>query len=144
MSSVPASDVQLSPVPTSAPTPALTATQIATCVSAIKAVIEGKTLAEVLTALPGVVETTYVFVQSFLGANSASISSVVLTVLESGLGMSGLPAADIAVIDQLLGSTVPALITLIAKYVPEVEEEVNTGCSKCAAWIKGMFCCHSS
>jgi hypothetical protein len=141
MSSVPVSDVQLSPLPASAPTPTLSASQIATCVSSIKTAVEGKTLSQVLTSLPGVVESTYVLVQSFLGANSASISSVVLTIVESGLGMSGLPAADIAVVDQLLGSLVPSLITLVGKYVPEVEQEVESGCSSCCEWLKSKFKC---
>lgn len=123
------------------PVPALTATQIETAVQAVEVAVKGKTLAQVLAALPGVVESTYSLVQSFLAADQGSISDAVLVIVTQAVGLSGLPSADVAVINEVLSHCVPAIIALVAKYAPEVEEDVQSCCTGCFSWLKSKACC---
>lgn len=130
--------VQMSTLPAAGSAPALSATQIATCASTIEAAVKGKTVAQILAALPGLVEQVYVLVQSFLGANTSSISSVCLTVILDGMQLSGIPVADLEILDQVLTTVVPAVINLLAKYAPELEADVESCCG--SLWTKLKSC----
>jgi len=142
----PASDVELPPVVVSAAasspsSTALTAAQVELCMSSITSVVKGKSTAQILESLPAVVEQTYLLVQSFLGSNTASISPVIVSLVDTGLGLSGLPIADVDMLTQVLDATVPALITLVAKYAPEAEEEVSSCCVSFFTKVKSCFHC---
>lgn len=126
--------VELTTLPT-----ALTATQITNAVTQIEVAVKGKTLAEVLAALPAAVESTYSVVQSALGSDQVSIANAVLAIVTQALSLSGLPSADVAVIDEVLTSLVPAIIALVAKYAPEVEEDVENCCTGCWSGFKKLF-----
>ena len=143
-----ASDVELPSVPaasaavsSSSPSTALTATQVELCMSAISTLVKGKSTPEILASLPAVVEKTYLLVQSFLGSDATSISPVIVSLVDTGLGMCGLPIADVAMLAQVLDCTVPALITLIAKYAPEAEAEVDSCCTSLLTKLKSCFHC---
>lgn len=133
-----------SSVPMVAPTPAmvaLSASQITSVMSTLEPLLKDKSLSQVLANMPVIVETSYGLVQSALTSNPSQISATVVTLIQSALALSPFPAADVTVLDAVVADLVPALVTMVVKYLPEVEEEVESGCSACCAWLKSHFSC---
>lgn len=134
------SSVPMVTVPT-VTVPVLSASQIANVMSTLDPLIKGKTLQEVLVNMPVIVETSYGLVQSALAANQSQVAATVVTVIQSALALSPLPAADVTILDAVVGNLVPSMVTLVAKYLPEVEEEVDSGCTACCKWLKSKLHC---
>lgn len=132
-----------SSIPMVAPTPtvALSASQITSVMSTLEPLLKDKSLSQVLANMPVIVETSYGLVQSALTSNPSQISSTVVTLIQSTLALSPFPAADVTVLDAVVADLVPALVTMVVKYLPEVEEEVESGCSACCAWLKSHLSC---
>lgn len=122
----------------------LSATQIATVMSTLDPLVKDQSLNQILVNMPVIVETTYSFVQTCLAANEAQVSATVVTLIQGALGLSPLPAADVTILDAVVANIVPSMVALVAKYLPEVEEEVESGCTACCKWLEGLVCWHTS
>lgn len=133
-----------SSIPMVAPTTAvvaLSASQIATVMSTLDPLLNNKSLSQILVNMPIIVETSYGLVQSLLEANQSQVAATVVTVIQNALTMSPLPAADVAVLDTVVADLVPSLVTLVEKYLPEVEVEVENVCTACCKWLRSHCSC---
>jgi hypothetical protein len=121
--------------------PVLSASQLENVMSSLKPLIQGQSLQQLLMNMPVIVETSYGLVQSALASNPTQISATVVSVIQGALMLSPLPAADVTVLDTVVANLVPSMVSLVAKYLPEVEQEIETGCTACCTWLKSKLCC---
>lgn len=118
-------------IPMSVPVPVLSATQIESVMTKIQPLLKDKSLEQILVNMPVIVEECYGLVQSFAVSNQQDISSVVVIVISSALVLLPLPQADIVILNAIVGNLLPSIVSLVVKYIPELEEEVESCWSGC-------------
>lgn len=126
--------------PTPVVAPVLNGDQVMSVVNTLAPLVKGQSLDQILVDLPVIVDAAYGLVQTALGANQTQLSATVVSVIETMLSVSPLPAADVLVLNKVVETLVPGLVALLVKYVPEIEAEVDSGCSACCTWLKSKLC----
>jgi hypothetical protein len=110
------------PAAVAAPTTSTPAT-VEAAVDGIVSSLSGLSGAPLLAALPSVIISAYQTVVAFLDATSATQQTVLLSTLTTAIAKLNLPAADQVLVNQLLTTFIPTLIT----YLPKIEQGLIAG-----------------